>query len=173
MRIVNEKHLALVWSWDEQERSGLLRKYQTNLERLVYAIQQRVEKGEGPPEQDLRDLSSELQQVGEALSESMQNCFEAARSVYVLSGATPEERNARRRLLEDLRAHIGKPVILRQTSIPELEGRQLVLEELRGTKAILRDGDGLWEALADFLVPVTPDQDSSGAAGPEGGRAGG
>ena len=161
MRIVNEKHLALVWNWDEHERNGLLRKYQTNLERLVVAVQQRVEKGETPPSQDLRDLANELQQAGEALAESMQNCYEAARSVYALSGSTPEDREGRRQLLEKLKTHAGKLVMLKQTSVPQLEDRQLVLQEIRGIKAILRDEDTLWEALADFLVPVDGEADGS------------
>jgi hypothetical protein len=154
MRIINEKHLALVWNWDEQEKNGLIRRYQTNLERLVYAIQQRVAADDSPASQDLRDLADELQEAGEALSESMQNCYEAARTVYVLSGKTPEERDARHKLLTRLHDHLGKPVRLKQTSVSELEGRELILEELRGIKAILRGEGGLWEALADFLVPV-------------------
>jgi hypothetical protein len=84
----------------------------------------------------------------------MNGCFDSARALYAMAAITPEEREARKSLLERIRLHIGKHVVLKQTDSPELRGRQLLLEEIRGIKAILRDGDKRWEALVDQLIPV-------------------
>ena len=168
MRIVNEKHLALVWNWDETEKAGLEHKYRTNLERLLYAIQQRVDANEMPPVQDLRDLAVELQQAGELLQQCMQNCYDAATTVYAMAATTPEEREKRREFLNQIMEHVGKPVVLKQTSVAEIEGKQLILEEIRGIKAILRDEAGLWEALVDFLVPVLQYSGNDDGAPPPG-----
>ena len=150
MRIVNEKYLALIWNWDESEKSNIQHKYQTNLERLVYAIQERIEKGESPPPEALKSLAGELQEAGELLRQSAENCFAVARNIYSSTGdpaATPEA-------IYSIEDHVGQPVILSQTSVPEIEGRQLILHDVRGIKAVLRDGDSYWEALVDFVVPV-------------------
>lgn len=163
MRIVNEKQLGLVWNWDEQERKALAQKYQANLERLIYAVHERVDAGKGPAPEDLRALAGELQQAGEMLAESMQNCFDAATTIYTMAGSTPAERQERGQFLAQIQAHKGQTVILRQTSVPELEGKQLRLDELRGIKGILRDGDDRWEALVDFLVPVLDDEPPAAA----------
>ncbi len=154
MRIVNEKHLSLLWSWDDYDKDILVRKYQDNLEQLVRAVVKRVNEGKAPAADDIRALAVELQEAGEILHQSVLNCFEAARAVYEQSGETDAEREQRHELFETLNNHIGKPVILSQTSIPELEGKHLILEEIQGVKGILRDGDNLWEAMVDFLVPV-------------------
>ncbi|OPZ26701.1 MAG: hypothetical protein BWZ02_01916 [Lentisphaerae bacterium ADurb.BinA184] len=154
MRIVNEKHLALVWNWDETEKGGLERKYRSHLEQLLFAIQDRIDRNRQPAVQDLRDLANELQQAGETLQECMQNCYDAAATVYALAAPTPEERERRREFLRQIGEHVGKPVVLKQTSVAEVEGKPLTLEEIRGIKGILRDEAGLWEALVDFLVPV-------------------
>lgn len=154
MRIVNEKYLALIWNWDEAERGNLEHRYQANLERLVYAIQERLEAGQPPPPQALKDLADDLQEAGELLAQSAQNCFAVARSIYASSAGSDEQRARQLEKIEEVEGHIGKPVILAQTSVPEIEGRQLILHEVRGLKAILRDGDSFWEALVDFVVPV-------------------
>jgi hypothetical protein len=154
MRIVNEKYLALIWNWDEAERGNLEHKYQTNLERLAYAIQERLEAGTPPPPEALRDLAAELQEAGELLEQSAQNCFAVARSIYAAAAPSEAERSERMASVEAVENHVGKPVVLSQTSAPELQGRQLILHEVRGTKAVLRDGDSYWEALIDFVVPV-------------------
>jgi hypothetical protein len=44
-------------------------------------------------------------------------------------------------------------VVLRQTSVAELKGKQLLLEQVRGIKGVLRDGDQYWDALLDYLSP--------------------
>ncbi|MDT8390050.1 MAG: hypothetical protein RRC34_06035 [Lentisphaeria bacterium] len=150
MRIVNEKYLALIWNWDDSEKGNLQHKFQTNLERLVYAVQERMETGDAPSPEALRSLAEELQEAGELLQQSAENCLAVARVMYTSTGdfaANPDK-------LQSIEAHIGKPVILSQTSAPEIEGRQLILHEIRGIKAILKDGDSFWEALIDFVVPV-------------------
>ncbi len=154
MRILNEKYLSLVWSWDDVEKNGLALKYGTNLERLLFAIQERFNHGEPPPPEDLKELAGELQQAGELLSQSMQNCFEAGRALYGLAAPTPAAQNERKDLIARLKNHIGKPVILKQTHIAEIRGKVMILEEIRGIKAIVRDGEQRWESLIDFLVPV-------------------
>ncbi len=154
MRIINEKHLALVWNWDENERNELAVRYQTNLERLLTAIQERVNRNTPPPPDDLKELAGEIQQAGEALQQSMNSCLDAARTLYAMAAITPEERQVRKATIERIRAHVGKYVVFKQTDAPELRGRQLLLEEVRGIKAILRDGDKRWEALVDQLIPV-------------------
>jgi hypothetical protein len=172
MRIVNEKYLDLVWSWDEYEKKSLQTRYQANLERLVAAIRRRVQGGTAPPPEDLRALAAELQEAGEALQQSVLNCYDAARNVYLMAAATPEEREVRCQQFEDLAAHIGKGVRLTQTSAPELEDKTLILEEIQGIKGVLRDGDSLWEAMIDFLVPdqEKPDAETGKAALPPAGR---
>lgn len=150
MRIVNEKYLSLIWNWDESEKSNLEHKFQTNLERLVYAIQEQMERGNAPSPDALKRLAGELQEAGELLQQSAENCLAVARNIYASTGdsaASPEK-------IQSMQAHIGKPVILSQTSAPEIEGRQVILHEIRGIKAILKDGDNYWEALIDFVVPV-------------------
>ncbi len=154
MRILNEKHLSLIWSWDDIEKNELAVKYQTNLERLVSAIQDRIGRNEAPPPEDLKDLAAELQQAGELLHQSMQNSFSAAQTLHALAGATPAEQADRRKFIERMKKHIGKPVVLKQTSVDAIRGKQLILEEIRGIKGILRDGDQMWEAMIDVLVPV-------------------
>lgn len=150
MRIVNEKYLALIWNWDESEKSNIQHKFQTNLERLVYAIQEQIDKGKAPSPDALKSLAAELQEAGELLRQSSENCLAVARNIYSSTGdpaVSPEK-------LQSIEDHIGKPVILSQTSVPEIEGRQLILHEIRGIKAVLRDTDNYWEALVDFVVPV-------------------
>ncbi len=154
MRIINEKHLALVWNWDENERNELAVRYQTNLERLLTAIQERVNRNTPPPPDDLKELAGELQQAGESLQQAMESCFDSARALYAMAALTPEEREARKSLMERIRMHVGKNVVLKQTDAPELRGLQLTLEEVRGIKAMLRSGDKRWEALVDQLIPV-------------------
>ncbi len=168
MRIVNEKYLSLVWNWDEYEKNGIVTKYQGNLDRLVDALEKRVEAGKYPAEEDVRRLAGELQEAGELLEQSTQRCLTAAGRIYEFAARTSEDRAERAQRFEQLRNHIGKPVILSQTSAPELEGKQLILEDVNGVKGILRDGDDLWEALIDFLVPVldyaTPEQPDNATA---------
>ncbi|MCF7854972.1 MAG: hypothetical protein K9N51_09255 [Candidatus Pacebacteria bacterium] len=154
MRIVNEKYLSLVWSWDTYEKNGLQTVYDANIRRLVEALRKRAETDQLPEEEDIRALASELQQAGELLEQSMNNCLNAAQEVYSFAAADNKERRKRAEMIEQLHEHIGKPVILTQTSVPDLEGKQLILEDVHGIKAILRDGDDLWEALVDFLSPV-------------------
>lgn len=151
MRIVNEKYLALIWNWNEAERGNIQHKFQTNLERLVYALQEQIDKGQAPAPEALKDLAAELQEAGELLQESSENCFVVARNIY--ASAFDADDPSRSRMLS-VDEHIGKHVVLSQTSVPEIEGRQLILHEVRGTKAILRDGDNYWEALVDFVIPV-------------------
>ncbi len=154
MRIVNEKYLALIWNWDDLEREHLEYKYQTNLERLAYAIQERLESGQAPPATTLQELARELQEAGEKLQQSAENCLAVARSIYATAADGDEQRSARMEAIQRVEAHLGRPVILTQTSVPEIEGRPLLLHEIRGIKAILRDNDSFWEALVDFVVPV-------------------
>ena len=154
MRIVNEKYLSLVWNWDKQEKNGLETVYETNIQRLVEALRKRAAKDQLPAEEDIRALASELQQAGETLEQCMNNCLSAAQEIYSLAAATNQERRKRTEMIEQLHRHIGKPVILTQTSVPALEGKQLILDDIHGIKGILRDGDDLWEALVDFLAPV-------------------
>lgn len=154
MRILNEKHLSLIWSWDDIEKNELVVKYQTNLDRLVAAIQDRINRNENPPPEDLKDLAAELQQAGEMLQQSMQNCLNAAQTLYSLAGATTAEQAERRKFIERMKKHIGKPVVLKQTNVESIRGKQLILEDIRGIKGILRDGDQVWEAMVDYLVPV-------------------
>lgn len=154
MRIVNEKYLSLVWSWDEYEKNGLATKYQANLDRLVDALEKRIAAGQPPAEDDVRRLAGELQEAGELLEQSMRRCLDAAGHIYEFAGRTPEDRAERAERFEQLRNHVGKPVVLTQSSAPELVGKHLILEEVNGIKGILRHGDDLWEALTDFLVPV-------------------
>lgn len=160
MRIVNEKYLALIWNWDESEKGNLEHKFQTNLERLVYAIQERIEAGQPPPPDDLIDLANELQEAGELLRQSAENCFAVGRSVYASAAGSEAARARRLEAVEAVENHLGKHVILSQTSAPEIEGRPLILHEIRGIKAILRDGDNFWEALVDFVVPVEESSES-------------
>ena len=162
MRIVNEKYLSLIWNWDDLEENALVTKYQTNLERLLYAIHDRIEQGQSPPADDLRQLAGELQTTGEKLQESADNCLAAAQTVYAYAGSSEDDRNKRQQFFEQLPSHIGKPVVLKQTSAEELEGKQLTLRQIRGIKAVLEDEGGLWEALIDFLVPVLDLEDDNG-----------
>ena len=154
MRIVNEKYLALIWNWDESERANLEHKYQTNLERLVFAVQEKLEGGHPPPADAMIDLANELQEAGELLRQSAENCFAVGRSIYGASAGSDTARAQRMEKLEAVERHVGRQVVLSQTSAPEIEGRTLVLHEVRGIKAVLRDGDNFWEALVDFVVPV-------------------
>ena len=154
MRIINEKHLALVWSWDENERNELAVRYQTNIERLLTALQERVNRNSPPPPEDMKELAYELQQAGEALQQGMQSCMDAARQLYGMAGNTAEERQERKDLIGRIRDHVGKYVIILHTDNPELRGRQFLLEETRGIRAILKDGDRRVDVLLDQLIPV-------------------
>ena len=154
MRILNEKHLHHVWTWNDREREELTTRFQTNIELLLAAIFARLKDNDKPSAKDLKDLAVELQQAGEQLQQSMENCFEAAQTLYVLAAPTPEEQEKRKHALQQLAGHIGQPVVLRQTSVAELKGKQLLLEQIRGIKGVLRDGDQYWDALLDYLVPI-------------------
>ncbi|MFA4945782.1 MAG: hypothetical protein WC789_13925 [Lentisphaeria bacterium] len=154
MRILNEKHLALIWSWDDLERNELSLKYLANIERLVAVIEERISRNEMPPPEDLKDLALELQQAGELLQQCSSNCLNGAQKFYALAGLTTAEQTERRKFIERIKKHVGKPVVLKQTSVDAIRGKQLILEEVRGIKGVLRDGNELWEAMVDFLVPV-------------------
>jgi hypothetical protein len=102
----------------------------------------------------MKELAYELQQAGEALQQSMHSCLDAARNLYGMAGGTPEERQERKNLIDRIRGHVGKYVIILQTDNPELRGRQFLLEEIRGIRAILKDGDRRVDVLLDQLIPV-------------------
>ncbi len=160
MRIVNEKYLALIWNWNEAEKGNLEHKYQTNLERLAYAIQERLDAGQAPSPEALKELAAELQEAGELLRQSAENCYAVARSVYASAAGDDVERAQCLEKMAAVERHVGKPVVLSQASDGEIVGRQLILCDVRGTKAILRDGDSFWEALIDFVVPVEENTES-------------
>ena len=158
MRIVNEKYLSLIWSWDKSEREGLERRFQTNLERLVYAIQERLEAGTPPAPEDMKELGGELQDAGEILRQGSENCLAAARSIYAAAAGDDRKRAERMQRIEKIESLVGKHVKLTQASVPEIADRPMILHEVNGIKAILRDGDNYWEALVDFLAPCEEDK---------------
>ena len=154
MHIVNEKDLNVLWGWDDQEEQGLTTRYQANLERLLEVLRARVESPNAPESEDLTALAMELQEAADRLSECAENCFEAARYMYALAADDTAERAKRREAFDALLEHVGGKVVLKQSSVPQIAGKQLTLDDIRGIRGILSDGENLWEALVDFLVPV-------------------
>lgn len=154
MHIVNEKDLNVLWGWDEQEEKGLSARYEENIERLMGVMKTRLAQGQIPPPEDLKALALELQSAGDSLSQYAENCFEAARFVYAIADKDPENREKRQQTFAALQDQIGGNVVLKQSSVPQIAGKHLTLEDIQGIKGILSDGENLWEALIDFLVPV-------------------
>ena len=154
MRTVREDDLEALWNWGEEERHELQKTFRANLADLMAIIEARI-RGRSPvPPDELARLAEELQEAGETLREAMSNCFAAAGFAHLSAADSADERRRRARRLSGLQAAVGKLVVLRRTSVPQLKGRHVLLEEVRGLKAIVRLGNDRWATPVDRVVPV-------------------
>ena len=164
MHIVDQKDLNIIWSWDEQEKSALDERFGERVNRLVDVIEAQLDARESPPPEDLKEVAGELQAAGEVLSRLSRKCLSNAQKIYTDAAADDEERQKRAENLKKIRQHVGEYVMLSQSSDPEIAGKLLKLERIQGIYGILRDGDNVYQALIDFLVPArvkTSQQNSS------------
>ena len=154
MRIKRETDKKVLWYWEDDDRDGLLKRFRSDLSDLMAMVEARM-RGPSPlPRDELTRLAQELQDAGETLREAMSNCFATAGFLHLSAAGSAEERRRRARHLSRLRGAVGKLVALRRTSVPELQGRQVLLEEIRGLKAIVRLGKDRWATPTDRVVPV-------------------
>lgn len=147
-------NLRALWHWGDRERHELQKTFRANLSELLATIEARMKGGVRIPPEELARLAEELQDAGETLREAMSNCFAAAGFAHLSAADTVEERRRRARSLSRLQAAVGKPVVLRRTSVAQLQGRHVLLEEIRGLKAIVRLGNDRWATPVDRVVPV-------------------
>ena len=166
MHIVDQKDLNIIWSWDEQEKSALDERYGERVNRLLDVVETQLEDQDPPPPEDLKELAGELQAAGEMLSRLSKRCLNNAQKIYTNAVADTEQRQKREENLKKLQQHVGAYVMLSQSSAPEIAGKLLKLERIHGIYGVLRDGDNVYQALIDFLVPArvqvkTPQKQSS------------
>jgi len=156
MRILNEKDLTPFWSWGQPETEDLTNRFQTNLKGLVAVIQARMNSDRPLPPDDLLKLADELYAAGELLAKGMENCFAAAAAVSVSAANTKSERDRRQEHIDKLKAAVGHTVTLRRTSVRRLQGKRLLLEAVRGHRALLCDGEDHWETNVDHVEVLAP-----------------
>ncbi len=154
MRILDELNLGVVWSWGELEQKELATRFKANLATLLQSVKSWNENNDGEQRLDLDKLALELQEAGELLEECSSNCFALSSRVHTLGGANPEEQARRASHLKALERAIGKQVILTQTSRQELQGKTVILEQIRGTKGIVRNGSDFWETPLNRIMVV-------------------
>ncbi|NOY81059.1 MAG: hypothetical protein GXP31_08650 [Kiritimatiellaeota bacterium] len=154
MRILREKDLQILWSWGRNERDHLVRTYQSNLVELLKTVQARVQSSDPLPTEEVDALAREVQEAGEILEQGMSTCFALAGILYVMGGKDAEEQSRRQEYLSRLTSQKGEKVRVVRTSVRELLGRELLLEDVHGFKAVLWDGDGHWETPVDRVEPL-------------------
>ena len=154
MRTVGEGDIEALWNWGEEQRHEIQKTFRANLSAVMSAIEARLKSRSPIPPEQLARLADELQEAGETLQEAMSNCFAAAGFVHLSAAGSVEERRRRARRLAGLQNSIGKLVLLRRTSVPQLRGRHVLLEEVRGLKAIVRLGNDRWATPVDRVLPV-------------------
>jgi len=166
VRILDERTLTVVWNWGADEERNLRTSYEANLRRLLAMVDERRNEGKPVPVEDLKVLTKEVQQAAETLNECALNCFVLAQLVYAQCADTAEKRQEREEWLQQLDSYIGRPVILTQTSIDELQGKQVTLEAVLGTKAVVRYGEERWETPIDRVAVVLEDAAPDTSAAP-------
>ncbi len=160
MRILREKDLQVLWSWGRNERDHLVRTYQNNLVELLKTVQARAQSTDPLPAEEVDALAREIQEAGEILEQGMNTCFALAGILYVMGGKDSEAQTQRQENLTRLASKKGEKVRVVRTSVRELLGRELLLEDVHGFKAVLWDGDGHWETPVDRVEPIEAADDA-------------
>lgn len=161
MRILDEKNLSVIWSWGQLERDELATRFQANLDKLLHSVHKWVQQENRVSGADLQGLAEELQDAADTLEACTARCYTMSRALNSLAEDDAATRKKRMQHLEALNAAIGKPVVLTRTSIEELRGKTLILERIKGTKAIVRDGDDYWETPVEQVELVTTSSSST------------
>jgi len=154
MRILDEQNLSVLWSWGQLEEDELSARFRTNLIHLLESVRTWMAKGTEMRTADLESLASELQDAAELLDECRTNCYDLAATLHTMAGEDEKECGQRRRHLRDLGKAVGKEVRLAETSVEELKDRKLILDEIRGIKGIVKDGNDYWVAPLDRIEIV-------------------
>lgn len=149
MKIVDEKSLQMLWSWGDVERNEFDYRFKAALLALLRMVQRSGASSEGMSEQRIAGLATELQEAGKVLEECAVNCMTLASTLKSEAGnATDEDR----RVLERLEATVGSEVMLSRTHVDELQGVALVLDEIRGTNGVVRQGEDYWQTPLNRLL---------------------
>ncbi len=155
MRIFDDEALNVLWNWGHVEKDDLTNRFKANLARLLKNIERKMDQTDKNAPDDLEALSLELQDAGELLNECRRNCLDLAATVRCLAGKSHEEREQRMNHLQRLEDAVGERVVLTQTDIKELRGKILILEEIQGIKAVVRNGNEYWETPIDRIMAIT------------------
>lgn len=167
MRILDEKNLSILWSWGKVEEDEMSTRFDENLKALFSFVEKLKKDANAFNPDDIKALAEEIQEVSSILAKSSANCTDLCDKLRVLCGEKKQaaplgESPAEAKSLSDtkqfkvMQKYVGKRVIVTRTSLKHLQNKTVILEEVRGTKGIIRDGEDYWETPLSHLSPAPP-----------------
>ncbi len=157
MQILDERKLSVLWEWGDSERKLFTVKFKTNLLRCLKTINRRMAGGQPFGNDELDALAEEFRDAGDLLEESSWNCAALACALMSLAGGDETLGQSSTPSAKRLASAVGKEVVLTQTTIDDLKGQPVILEQINGNRALIRHKDDYWETAVDRLMLLAPE----------------
>ena len=157
MRILDDQTGATTWEWTPELRDDLAARFKNGLLLCIQNIQRRHAAEQPLTAAETAALTDELMDAVITLDECTWNCLVAAGTLQQLDDKDEASQVPRADRMPRLAASGGKPVVLTQTTLRQLQGKTLVLERIdEEGQAVVRDRSDYWATPADRVIVVAP-----------------
>lgn len=140
------------WSWSEDERLRLRRRFQRGLYSVLKAVGALKAGPSGDNQATVKALADRIESAGLELDVCAANCHAMATTLRAQAGLDTSTPGPAAQAGVRLRKALGSPVVLTHTTIEHLAGKVLRLEYIEGANAIVQANGEYWGTPLDRIL---------------------